>query len=55
MDQEGLSIIIPAYNEARAIGPVLRQIRATMDETELPYEILVVDDGSQDGTAEIAE
>ncbi len=53
--EEGLSIVIPAYNEAEAIGPVLEQLRTTMDEAGLPYEILVVDDGSQDNTAEVAK
>jgi glycosyltransferase involved in cell wall biosynthesis len=46
-----LSIIIPAYNEAASIGPVVAEIRETMDATGLEYEILVVDDGSQDETA----
>lgn len=55
MDGPGLSIIVPAYNEAAGIGPVLAGIRATMDETGLEYEILVVDDGSQDETATVAE
>jgi glycosyltransferase involved in cell wall biosynthesis len=55
MDGVGLSIIVPAYNEAAGIGPVLAGIRATMDETGLDYEVLVVDDGSQDGTVAVAE
>ncbi len=51
----GLSIIIPAYNEERGIGPVVEQVRAAMDAAEHEYEILVVDDGSADRTAEAAE
>ena len=50
-----LSIVVPAYNEGEAIGPVLRDIQATMDEAGFAYEVLVVDDGSEDNTAEIAE
>jgi glycosyltransferase involved in cell wall biosynthesis len=55
MDGPSLTIIVPAYNEAKGIGPVLASIKATMDDASLDHEILVVDDGSQDGTAAVAE
>jgi len=50
-----LSIVIPAYNEERFIGTLLRQIQA-VDLTSLGVakEIIVVDDCSKDRTAEIA-
>ena len=51
MEKTGLSIIVPAYNEAAGIGPVLDGIQETMAESDLLYEILVVDDGSKDDTA----
>ena len=47
------SIVIPAYNEEAAIGEDLDVITRTMDATGRPYEIIVVDDGSTDRTAEI--
>lgn len=47
-----ITIIIPAYNEAGAIGPVLERLRNT--STELVEEIIVVDDGSRDDTSRIA-
>ena len=50
-----LSIVVPAYNEGEGIGPVLADIQATMDNAGFLYEVLVVDDGSEDNTAEIAE
>ncbi|HYU20380.1 MAG TPA: glycosyltransferase family 2 protein [Chloroflexota bacterium] len=50
----GLSIIIPAFNEERGIGPVVEQVRGSMEAAGQEYEILVVDDGSVDRTAEAA-
>jgi glycosyltransferase involved in cell wall biosynthesis len=49
-----LTIIIPAYNEERAIVPVVEQVRDAMEEFPFDFEILVVDDGSRDRTAEEA-
>lgn len=49
-----LSMVIPAHNERGAIGEVIDSVRAALDRTGCPYEIVVVDDGSTDGTAGIA-
>ncbi len=49
-----LSIIIPAYNEAERIGPTLDQVLAFTESFPHLCEIIVVDDGSQDATAEVA-
>lgn len=46
-----VSIIIPAYNEEKGIGPVLVRLLAVMDGSGLAYEVLVVNDGSRDDTA----
>ena len=46
-----LSVIIPAYNAAGTLEKCLRSLAA---QTYRPHEIIVVDDGSADGTAEIA-
>lgn len=48
-----ISIIIPAYNEEATIGQVLDDTLTTMERSGYAYEIIVVDDGSDDGTAEI--
>ena len=49
-----LSIVIPAYNEERFIGTLLERIRAVdLTPHGLEKEIIVVDDCSKDGTAEI--
>jgi glycosyltransferase involved in cell wall biosynthesis len=47
----GVSIVIPAYNEEAAIGAVLGEIKEAMAGSPLPWEIVVVDDGSTDQTA----
>lgn len=49
-----LSIVIPAYNEALRIGPTLQQVERYLKAKSFPAELIVVDDGSTDGTAEVA-
>lgn len=49
-----LTVLIPAYNEASAIGDVVRQCRESLTDAVSELEILVVDDGSMDGTPEAA-
>lgn len=51
---DGLSIVVPAYNEADAIQPQIAQIREIMAKVTLPWELIVVDDGSSDGTGALA-
>ena len=43
-------IVLPAYNEAAGLPALLRSIRHVMDEGRLAYKVVVVDDGSSDGT-----
>lgn len=50
-----LSIIIPAYNEEWRLPPTLLDIVDYFDGRDLNYEIIVVDDGSADRTAEIVK
>jgi dolichol-phosphate mannosyltransferase len=44
-----LFIVLPAYNEAQGIGPLLDRIQQTRGASQ--YQVLVVNDGSTDGTA----
>ena len=50
-----LSILIPAYNEANSILQTLDGLQKIMQTATTPYEIIVVDDGSKDDTARLAE
>jgi glycosyltransferase involved in cell wall biosynthesis len=49
-----VSVVIPAYNEAAHVAEQVRAVDRVMRQTGWTYEILVVDDGSRDGTAEQA-
>lgn len=50
-----LSIVIPAYNEAQRLPQTLAQIGAYLAAQPYAAEVIVVDDGSADGTAAVAE
>ena len=48
-----LSIVIPAYNEALRVGKTLEDIRSYAASKPFETEIILVDDGSSDGTVEL--
>jgi glycosyltransferase involved in cell wall biosynthesis len=45
-----LSVVIPLYNEEASVGPLVEQLLATLRPLALPFELILVDDGSRDGT-----
>ena len=47
-------VTIPAYNEEKTIGKVIRNIKAILTKNKLNHTILVVNDGSKDKTKEVA-
>jgi dolichyl-phosphate beta-glucosyltransferase len=49
-----LSIVIPAYNEEKRLGASLSRIAEYLDARSVDAEVLVVDDGSKDKTADVA-
>jgi cellulose synthase/poly-beta-1,6-N-acetylglucosamine synthase-like glycosyltransferase len=49
---ERLSALVPAYNEAESVGETVRSL---LEQTHPPAHVIVIDDGSTDATAEVAE
>jgi len=47
-----VSVVVPLYNEADNVAELHRELQAALAGLGRPYEILLVDDGSRDGTAE---
>jgi len=54
MPSSFVTLIIPAYNEEKTVGDVIRDATEIMDSYGLPYEIIVINDGSADNTELVA-
>ncbi len=52
-DRPRYSIVVPFYNEQAAVAELHRRLRHVMDGLGQPYEMIFVNDGSSDGTADI--
>ena len=52
-ERPALSVVIPAYNEAHRLLPTLKRIRDYMVATGTRCELIIVNDGSQDQTADV--
>ncbi len=50
-----LSVVIPAYNEERRLGPTLEQVLGYLEHRGQSFEVLVADDGSRDATSRVAQ
>jgi glycosyltransferase involved in cell wall biosynthesis len=48
------AVVIPAFNEAPVVPDLIKELRETFERFDLDGEVILVDDGSSDGTAEIA-
>ena len=55
LEPVAFSLVVPAYNEEERLPPSLRLIRGFLDGTRLPYEVVVVDDGSRERTRLLVE
>ena len=51
--QSRVLVVLPAYNEELNIGALVERVDEAMADCHLPYEVIVVDDGSSDGTFEV--
>jgi len=49
-----ISIIVPAYNERDNVEALVKAIKEALEPPGYSYEVVLVDDGSSDGTAEEA-
>src|SRR5262249_53434351 len=49
-----VAVVIPCLNEAENIAECVRRAREVLERTELPGEVIVVDNGSDDGSAALA-
>jgi glycosyltransferase involved in cell wall biosynthesis len=54
-EELSVSVVIPVFNEEVTIGNVVTRTKRTMEQLGASYEILVVDDGSDDRSADIAQ
>lgn len=49
-----VSVVIPVFNEEKTVGNIVTRTKETLEKMAVTYEILVVDDGSDDSSAEVA-
>jgi len=50
MSSTSISVVVPLYNERPALGELCRRLTAVLEDLALRYEIILVDDGSTDGS-----
>ena len=50
-----VSVVLPAYNEAKELETTVEKVSQTLKKTDYTYEIVIAEDGSTDGTAELSE
>ena len=53
MIAKDLSLVIPVYNEVENLRPLTAEIKDALDDLDIEYEIIFIDDGSSDGSFEL--
>ncbi|MCC6915601.1 MAG: glycosyltransferase family 2 protein [Rhodospirillaceae bacterium] len=51
-ERDLVSVVIPIFDEAENVGPLVAALIPALDALSRPYEVLFIDDGSKDGTAD---
>jgi glycosyltransferase involved in cell wall biosynthesis len=54
-DALALSVVVPLHNEAGSLETLIRDLLAALRPLKLPFELVLVDDGSRDGTASLLQ
>ena len=52
--ERGVSIVVPTWREAENLAPLAERVSAAMSDSPFPWELVFVDDDSQDGSEEVA-
>ncbi len=55
MTAPNISVVVPLFNEAESLPELLKWIRQVMDDHKFTYEVILVDDGSNDGSWQVIE
>jgi len=55
MKKKKIAILIPAFNEKENIEPLMKEVNSVVKTEKRPYEVIIVDDGSDDGTFEASK
>ena len=50
MYKQSLSVVVPIYNDEEVIAELMRRLTAVLETIVSEYEIILVDDGSRDGS-----
>ncbi len=54
-ERPAVSVVVPLFNEEENIRSLWRELRSAFESTRLDYEVLLVDDGSQDATPDLLD
>ena len=52
---QNVTVLLPAFNEEKDLPALLARLKETLSPQPFGYSVVIVDDGSKDRTAEIAE
>jgi glycosyltransferase involved in cell wall biosynthesis len=55
MTAPNISVVVPLYNESESLPELLKWIRRVMEDNKFTYEVILVDDGSNDGSWKVIE